>query len=221
MSSGTESTMVLDRVEGYSWASSLVSKFYNDFEKRDSLWAGLELHYQQTRELEKRFAPKSEPKLVEMSWGNIPGIPVRLLRQVSCFFDWYSVSASSFVMLTGWLLEQGGQLVKGEKYDYRRRVIPAVTKHRNKIGAHPSRFNPKKDVRPVQEMSCIRNIGLVCGRWTANCMVLGIRDKSGISDSSELAAWSLTESHEALRERYAESGPKEDDAESQMRESGR
>jgi hypothetical protein len=213
MSNVTPSDMqLIDKADSIYIPKSLLSRYHNDVQARESLWAGLELLYAETRKLETTLVPEPLHGSYSAAWGNIPGVPLGVCRQVSCFFDWYSVSASNFVLLTGWLVEKAGDLENFTRNEYRWKVIPDVMAHRNKIGAHPSRLLPQSDGQATQEASNFRQLTLVNDRLYANYMVFARRTGGERTDSRALKRWSLTETHERLRQRFvvSESGTAKD-----------
>lgn len=192
---------IIDVTEKLAISREHVSRLHNDLNARESLWSGLELLYAQTRRLEKQLAPENLRGSISITWGNLPGVPLQVLHQVACFFDWYSVSACNFVSLTGWMARNCGLTSEGDA-DYRRRVIPIVLAHRNKIGAHTARVWPRDDGVATQEASNFRQLALKNDRLVANEMVLSRTTRGQSSNSRVLQPWSLTETHEQLRLRY-------------------
>ncbi len=198
---GVQPAATIDVTEKLGISAKDASRFHNDLNARESLWSGLELLYGQTRRLETQLAPNNLTGSISITWGNIPGVPLQVLRQVACFFDWYSVSACNLVSLTGWIAKRCGVTVESEA-DYRRRVIPVVLAHRNKIGAHAARVWPRDDGVATQEASNFRQMALRNDRLIANCMLLSRTTGGQSSNSRALQPWSLTETHEQLRVRY-------------------
>jgi hypothetical protein len=193
--------LFLDVTDRIILSRQIASRFQNDLNARESLWAGLELLHAQTRLIEQRLVPVDLKDSISVSWGNIPGVPIHVLRQVACFFDWYSVSACNFVSITGWLAHTCKITTEGD-LNYRRRVAPEILAHRNKIGAHAARVWPKDDGIATQEASNFRQLALVNDRFFANYMMLSRHASGQSSNSRALPAWSLTEMHEKLRKRY-------------------
>jgi len=194
-------SVVIDLTDKLALSPDAAFLFQNDLNARASLWEGLELLYQQTRQLEQLLVPGKLEGVTSYVWGNIPGAPLQVLRRASCFFDWYSVSACNFVSLTGWIAKSAGIAAETESV-YRRRVIPLVLVHRNKIGAHTSRVWPHGDGIATQESSNFRQLALADDRLVANYMVLSRSGGGQSSSSHALEPWSLTETHETLRHRY-------------------
>ncbi|MCG3131865.1 MAG: hypothetical protein FLDDKLPJ_02675 [Phycisphaerae bacterium] len=203
---GTEPSATIDLVDNFVLSAAQRSRLHNDLNARESLWAGLELLYAQTRRLEKQLVPQNLEGSISITWGNIPGVPLHILHQVACFFDWYSVSACNFVALTGWMAKMAILTAESDA-EYRRRVIPVVLAHRNKIGAHTSRVWPMDDGIATQEASNFRQLALQNDRLVANAMVLSRTTRGQSSNSRELQPWSLTETHEQLRTRYVFRAP--------------
>ncbi len=198
----SNSTTVLDNLEQHSLSPGDRQKYLNDLNARECLWAGLELLYTHTRRLENQLAPTEMEGVKSMCWGNIPGVPLRTLHQTACFFDWYSISASSFVELTRWILQSSGMTMPSKR-DYLQQIIPEVIRHRNKVAAHASRVWPMEDGVATQEASNFRQLSLDNDRLFVNRMVLTKRSGNQLSSSRELLPWSLTQIHEAMRKRYA------------------
>lgn len=144
---------------------------------------------------------------MSIGWGGIDGVPSIVLQRLACFFDWYSVSACNFVLLTGWLLQEASALPLKDAYEYRKQVLPDVLTHRNKIGAHPSRLFPQTDGQATQEASNYRQLALVNDRFFANYMMFVRRSGNEKSDSRDLKPWSLTETHERMRSQFVVAPP--------------
>ncbi|MEW6252135.1 MAG: hypothetical protein AB1716_15965 [Planctomycetota bacterium] len=195
--------VVLDNLVGLALSPEQATVFHNDLHARVTLWIGLDLLYRATRRLENTLRPDFPNGCVEVVWGNIPGIPLQLLARTACYFDWYSVSAANFVGLTGWIAQTAG-LTTVSANEYRRSVIPLVLKHRNKVGAHFSRFKPEEDGRALQEASTFRQLGLVNGRFWANYMYFTHRAAGTTTNSRDLPPWCLSATHEELQGRYGE-----------------
>jgi hypothetical protein len=163
--------VTLDVLDSLVISASDAARLSNDINASASLWSGLELLYQQTRRAEQQVVPRPLENSIAVSWGNVPGVPLSALWQIACFFDWYSVSACNFVSLIGWIAKNCGTTSESDR-DYRRRVIPIVLQHRNKIGAHSSRVWPRDDGPATQEASNFRQLALENDRFMANYMVL-------------------------------------------------
>lgn len=188
----------LDDIENWTLTPDQESRFSNDLSALSVVWFGLEHLYETVLSCEQVYAKS----LVSFAEGRLQeSLQAALLAR--CAFDWYAVSACNLVSLKGWIANQAGLTTEGHK-QYLRRVLPAVETHRNKIAAHYSRHSPRNDAHALQLASTMFfSLPLVNGHFVANTYKLAVRRKGVPSDSSALVPWSVVETHETLRKRYA------------------
>jgi len=189
---------VLDAIDGWMLPPDLQSKYHNDLAALSVVWFGLEHLYSTVLNCERAVADQFRP-------GGQFRSPEAVQGQVlaRCAFDWYAVSGCNFVSLIGWIAKQAG-LTTDEHQQYLRRVLPAVKIHRDKIAAHYSRHSPKDDSEALQRASTMWfSLTQVNGRLVANAKTLSVRRKGVSSNSAALLPWSVVDTHEELRKRYA------------------
>lgn len=203
-------TTVLDVTDSIQLTKEQASSFHNELVTLEASWRGLDYLYSQTRKAEKHYVGHDTTRVRMFVFGNVPGIPKHCLDLISCFFDWYAVSACNLGALIGWLGREAGCLPNTCKpSDYVRRVMPALKSHRDKVSAHYSRVSPQDDAKALQEASTMWKLALHDDRFVVNAMMLTRTEGGKRSDSSKLRPWSLTKTHEVLYHRYrlAPTGP--------------
>ncbi len=193
--------LILDAVDGFALTSAQVDEFSNELVTLRTNWRGLHYLCYQTRNLEQRCFRRDTSKVKVVAFGNIPGVAPTDLQMVSCFFDWYSVSACNLCSLVAWIANTADATTEGPD-DYVRRLLPPILKHRHKVAAHYSRVWPKKDGPALQVASTTWKLGAVDDRFIINLMVHSRTHAGSCSDSSELEPWSLTSVHDDLAKRY-------------------
>ncbi len=211
--------MILDHVDGLDIPDELVPRYGNEFLSLKHLSQGLDLLCHAVKKLEDRARKQvddgtvfeSMPPEVQkeflgktvkyFSVGNDPAFEWLHKGLLYCYFQWYAVSACNYVRLVGWLLRQSAP-GRPDPWKYVYKVIPDVLWFRDKIAAHFSRAGTK-DRGADKIGSVMYQVGFVDGRFRAPIWKVTRKTKGGISKSSEGKAWSLTETHELMRNRYS------------------
>ncbi len=124
---------------------------------------------------------------------------------IICAFDWFSVTACSYVKVVGWLANGGKPQKKRKRLacDYLERVLPEVSIWRNKIGAHPSLVDSRaEDTLADLDMSVMSMIFLINGTLYAGASLLNKHLEGQITSSRKDMMWSLTNTYEQLSSRY-------------------
>ena len=185
----------MDHVENLELLDEDAEQHFNELRSLHRLRIGLSyLDYQvQKIEAEARERLNAKDNVVH-SFGNDPrleGIPQDL---VACAFDWYSVTACTFVRLVGWLVN-GGNTVRAD--EYLRRVLPEVSVWRNKVGAHLALTDPRKEDTPLDlARSVMFPLSFFEDAFYADALlVFG-------SPTRPHRKWSLTHTHRQLSSRY-------------------
>lgn len=125
----------------------------------------------------------------------------------TCMFDWFSCTLVSYVRLVGMikLMKIEGlsdkdlldskiaSRVKEYSIKYTDSLIPKVLVYRNKVGAHYSFIDPRRDVLDDLRQSVMHNVVYFRGRFRVNALRWG---------NSTLPDWSLTEEFERLADRF-------------------
>jgi hypothetical protein len=136
------------------------------------------------------------------SAGNDPSLAWLNKGLLYCFFQWYSVSACNYVRLIGWLSRQEN-LQRRTPRQYVDSVIPNVLWFRKKIAAHFVRAGEdSRDTEADRVASVLYQVGFEDGRFYAPIWKVTVRRNSKESTSTNEAPWSITETHEALMQRY-------------------
>ncbi len=194
--------MILDHTEPIELTGQNSGRFRNEVNTLAAWRAGLDFLDAQIRRIERGLPKPKEPGESFVVVGNHPamrGVPLPLVR---CAYDWYSVTASNYARLVGWIRMQVDE-ASPTPVEYARRVLPEVQAWRDKIGAHPARFrNDSRDVDAERIVSVIPNVGLVDGLLHAGPLRMAVRRGGVSSDSSAIPSWSITTVHQAMRERY-------------------
>lgn len=180
--------IVLDRLVPIELSALEVNRFHNELQVLNAWVDGLYFLYRQIRQCEEHTVTR--PPVTQ-------GV---VFSNLSCCFQWYAVTLCNFVELTGAI---GWELDPSRKppRDYIKDVIPAVLDYRNKVGAHVGRARRKKANAAEQLASLLPPSALVNGRYTAGAYAVHIR-RSGNSSLGKTEAWSLTDVHQQLADRY-------------------
>ena len=193
--------MIIDHVDNLELQDEEAEQYHNELGSLNRLSIGLHyLNYQvQKIEAEARDRLNAKDKVVH-SYGNDPrlaGIPQDL---VACAFDWYSVTACTFVRLVDWLVNGGNTAGATE---YLRRVLPEVSVWRNKVGAHLAQTSPWPEDTPADlAKSVMFPIGFADDAFYADPFTVNIRSGDQTSSSRKDMRWSLTHTHRQLSSRY-------------------
>ena len=143
---------------------------------------------------------------------------------VACAFHWYSVTVCNYVLLVGWLVNEGD--TKAAK-KYQDSVLGNVLQWRNKVGAHFAQANPRKSDTPATLAQSVmfpvgfredafysppftltlstgnpatpKPEGIADWRWR-----LLRRAKPRATSSGPEITWSLTHTHRELSEGYSQ-----------------
>ncbi|HZT09041.1 MAG TPA: hypothetical protein VFC51_18625 [Chloroflexota bacterium] len=152
--------------------------------------------YQQMRKIEVEVLGTLDSTKQFFFFGNAPGmawVPTGLIVS-AC--HWYAVSACNYVRLVGWLGTTENPKLAGE---YVKRVMPEVHLWRNKVAAHFARTSPRKEDTVADLISSVMlPISFDDDRYFVGSLTFATQGSS----AHQGMRWSLTETHEALRERY-------------------
>jgi len=212
--------MILDYTEGLGFPDDKVERYGNEFQSLGNLWQGLTLLYESAKRIERKAKeqikdgsvlesmPSEVRKCFEgkdiryFSAGNDPAFEWLNKGLLYCLFQWYAVSACNYVRLIGWLSRQEN-LQRRTPRQYVDSVIPNVLWFREKIAAHFVRAGEDiRDTEADRAASVLYQVGFEDGRFYAPIWKVSVRKKSEKSTSSNEDPWSITETHEALMQRY-------------------
>jgi hypothetical protein len=188
----------LDRIVNIPLDDKTAGRYHNELQVLLAWFNGLQFLYAQTRLLEKHSTAQLFSAL-STEGNNAKSLPSRLVfGNLSCCFQWYAVTLCNFVELTGTI---GWELDSTRKppRDYIKEVIPAVLDYRNNVGAHIARA--RKNNPAEQLVSLLPPSTLANGRYMAGVWAIHLK-RSGNSSVGQRQPWSLTETHEQLKERY-------------------
>lgn len=192
---------VTDHVLGLEVTNETLQRHHNEVNLLNRLLAGLEYIYEKVKEVEaigpRRFADPD---------ANLPPPPLPPGVQ-SCAFHWYATTACDMVKMIGWLHQQQTPGAD-DPDDYLQKVIPAVEPWRNKVGAHSAVHTPHRKDTAADLLAClgppttwIKERDDTSSRLYAGAYAATIT-RAGKTSTSRLQQWSLTKTHEALRDRY-------------------
>lgn len=126
----------------------------------------------------------------------------RPLGKISCAFQWYAVSICNYAQLVGWLIYKDKDMVK----NYTSRIMPKITKYRNKVAAHFAFADPRKeDNEATLTASVITNIIYYEGHFYAGTISPSTLKGKEINKSI-LEPWSITIAHQHLSKRFWPNG---------------
>lgn len=125
----------------------------------------------------------------------------------TCIFELFSCTLTSYVRLVGLIKfmkiegftdidlldKKTAEIAKSYSIKYTEEIIPKVFSYRNKVGAHHSFIDPRRDPIDDLRQSVMHSVHYLNGKYRANALRLG---------QSTLPEWSLTEEFERLSERY-------------------
>lgn len=212
--------MIIDYTKGLDFPDDKVKQYGNELQSLSNLWLGLSQLYDSTRRIEHKAKEQIEngdvlesmsPEVRKsfegkdfryFSVGNDPAFKWLNKGLLYCLFQWYAVSACNYVRLVGWLcLKEVPQ--RTTQIQYVNSVIPNVLWFRDKIAAHFTRAgSDSRDTEADRATSVLYQVGFEDGRFYAPIWKLRIRRNGKENTSSNKAPWSITETHEALMQRY-------------------
>ena len=129
-------------------------------------------------------------------FGNIPA------GQISSAFQWYAVSSFNYAQLVGWLVYRNSKQAK----DYVTRVIPNLSRYRNKVAAHFGVTDPRNDDSLASlTAGLITNVAYAEGRFYIGGFSPKTMNGQEVA-ASNLPAWSLTYVHQELVKRFWRDG---------------
>jgi hypothetical protein len=193
----------------------------NELRTLSYLSVGLHQLYANVTLVEKPLRESDDRNHVrQFAYGNAPGLPQGTAQLLPCYFHWYGVSLMNYARLVGFLsgLSSGAfthQHLADEKEfqtvtdhcDTYVRSIPelsAVKVWRDKVAAHLAITKPRKgdDNPALLDLSVMHPVSYYNGRYRAGAIRVIRTDAAGKAHIGKLPTWSLTEIHEALRQRY-------------------
>jgi hypothetical protein len=123
---------------------------------------------------------------------------------LTCAHQWYATSLDNYVNLVGWRVFKRKNDVK----KYVEKVIPVVSKYRNKVAAHFSITDPWNDNPADVRSSIITNIVFAEDQLLAGALSEIISDDQGNEIKvSHHTSWNLVNTHRKLIPRYWPNGP--------------
>ncbi|MGH8071590.1 MAG: hypothetical protein ACRERE_41425 [Candidatus Entotheonellia bacterium] len=152
-------------------------------------------------------------------FGNAPGTDKTQNLLLPCYFHWFGVSLCNYVRLVGFVNglamgritrenlqdKKGFKRIKEECRAYVDDVaeIKDVIVWRNKVAAHFAITDPREeDNIATLDMSVIYPVAFSDGRFRVHAMTLSRTHADGMSYTSELPSWSMTEVCEKFASRY-------------------
>lgn len=174
----------------------------NEYYALICLRAGLDLLYRQAIKFDKIALEQLEPSKKYAIYGGGPliaGIPYPLL---TCFFQWYSVSACQYVRTVGAIacLQDSSH---PRPPQYVRSVIPEVLAYRDKVAAHYAWSTKNKQDNEAERLaSIIPQITFSIDTFQVQAFTVSKGGGGKKSTSKAMQPWSITKIHERLRERY-------------------
>ncbi len=203
---------------------------YNELRALKRLWIGLSTLNQYVQSMEavarERLGVGSRGSKDVHIYGNSPrleGIPQDL---IACVFDWYSVTACTYIRTVGWLANAGDKV---KAVEYLKAVMPEVYLWRNKVGVHFALTDPLPEDNLADQAKSVMfpisfdedafyagslGLTLVSGgeerpkpegiadwRWR----LLGMSGRNRSTSRKDMR-WSLTHTHQSLSLRYQSNG---------------
>lgn len=180
-----------------------MSKHSNALRTARVLAVGLAQLFRSVQEAEalamSRCADANGPDVREFAFGNLPELSDVPMDLVECTFRWYAVTACDFVRMATWIAQFDDDARKAYADD----VLGALQAFRDKVGAHTAGATQnRRDNIAEQKMSSICQISWCGDRFEAAMLTLSVQQATKLFDSSALRAWSLTEFHLKLCQRY-------------------
>ena len=196
------------------------SEFPNELSTLECLRYGLFQLAAQVSSFEEVIRKKeSETKRQIAFFGGYPGISQETQLILPCLFHWFGVSLCNYARLVGLVDSVAtGKVLKAmpkTKSDQNRikkscdvyvesvTEISEVVRWRNKVAGHFAATAPhQEDNVATLDMSVISPVGYSNGRYRVGIMAMVKTDSDGITQTSDLPAWSVTEVTEKLSPRY-------------------
>lgn len=189
--------MILDHIENLVLSDDDAKQHEYSTEALARLADGLFWIDEDVRRIEKYTTTRARKKNVEIATagGILENTP---LGRLSCQFQWYAVSAYNYAQLVGWLVYGDTTQAK----EYVNRVMPNIAKYRNKVAAHFAITDPRKDDNiATLSASVMTYIVYTKGRFYAGSVSPKTKEGKEI-EPSNIPAWSLTNAHQQLSERF-------------------
>lgn len=193
--------MILDHIENLVLSDESAKQHEYATEALARLADGLFWINEDVKRIEKYTTTRARKKDVEIAsaGGILENTP---LGRLSCQFQWYAVSAYNYAQLVGWLVY--GDTVQAKEFV--NRVMPNISKYRNKVAAHFALTDPRKDDNiATLSASVMTYIVYAKGHFYAGSVSPKTREGKEI-EQSNIPAWSLTIAHQQLSERFWPAG---------------
>ena len=191
--------MILDYIEGLELpdeGQSTQERSALDALRR--LRVGLTWLYRNVAELEATARARAAPENVAFTLvgGVMEGMP---METVACAFQWYAVSACNYVQLVGWLSTKETEAAKA----YVKRVLPDLVLYRNKVAAHFSLADPRKEDNVADLLaSVLTRVVFLQGYFLVNAELPTIGTEDGDVTPEHRLSWAFTAQHRSLARRY-------------------
>lgn len=189
-----------DHVIGFEVTSETLRRHPNEVNLLGRLMAGLDYLYQKVSEAETAGSLFANEEAEAAPDPLPPGVR-------SCAFHWYATTVCDFVKMVGWLHKQQNPGAD-QPDDYLKAVVPALELWRNKVAAHSAVHTPHRKDTPADLLASLLppTSWARCpedsrGRLYAGALAVTMT-RAGKTSTSQLQQWSLTKTHEELRERY-------------------
>lgn len=191
--------VILDYIDHLELSADDARLRFNELHSLAYLVEGLTFLAGQVAKIEARIKEQElkaiGPDKVAFSFGNRPGLDWVPQGLVASAFHWYSVSACSYARLVGFL----GYGAPAEAQKYVETVMPQIYLWRNKVAAHFSLTDPRKeDTAADLAASVMFPVSIDDARFVVGAMQLGMKGTSSRDDMQ----WSLTKSFEDFKKRY-------------------
>jgi hypothetical protein len=189
--------MILDHKENLVLSDEVAKQYEYATEALTRLADGLFWIDEDVKRVEKYTLSRARKENIQIAsaGGILENTP---LGRLSCQFQWYAVSAYNYAQLVGWLIY--GDTVQAKAYV--NRVMPNISKYRNKVAAHFALTDPRKDDNVATlTASVMTYIVYAKGHFYAGSVSPKTIDAKEI-EQSKIPAWSLTIAHKQLSERF-------------------
>lgn len=214
--------MLLDLIQKTELPDDMKGQFFNELQALANIWRGMSFIYKSAQRIEQRAdeglragagfrtMPPEARKAFEgkdvryFSAGNDPALASVDKGLLYSLFQWYAVSACSYVRLVGYVAKKSGASNE-EALAYVEKVIPKVKWFRDKIAAHPVRSSKESDRRDNEADrfgSVLYQVAYDSGRFYAPSWQVNIRSQRRQTAMTSPGPWSITQTHEELRNRY-------------------
>jgi hypothetical protein len=211
--------MIIDHLDNIRIPDDQRDRHSNELQTLDNLWRGMSYINKIVEEMEhiasqsiingsilKNMPPEVrkhfEGKDIKyISAGNDPIFNRLDIGLLYSMFQWYAISACSYVRLVGYLALQVKPSIQTSR-KYADPIIPDILWFRDKIAAHPVRAsNNDKDNDADRVASVLYQVGFDDGRFYVPFWQVNIKS-GGTKCSTEGSPWSITATHRYLAERY-------------------